>query len=103
MVSGAGTIGAPVVVTPYLSISSLIGSLLAGLGSLALGQQYALFFPTRIFAILWMVGWLAAGFVITSLARLVAVRKANTILAKEIGPAEAETKTLEPETETPEP
>ncbi len=82
MLSGAGTIGAPVVVTPYISLSALLGSVLAGLGTLVLGQQYAIFFPTRSFSLLWMLGWLAAGFAVPSLARLISVRQANAILAK---------------------
>lgn len=83
MVCGAGGIGAPVVVlTPYFSISSMAASVLAGLGTLILGQQYGLFFPTIVFALVWMAGWLAAGVIITLLSRLVAVRKANAILAQ---------------------
>lgn len=103
MVSGAGTIGAPaVVVTPYLSIVSLAGSILAGLGTLVLGQQYALFFPTSTLSLLWIVGWIAAGIMITSLARLVAVRKANSILAKETVAETPDAGTAEPENESTE-
>ena len=85
MVVGAGALGAPAVVIrwrPYISVISTIGSLLAGLGTLVLAQQYAVFFPTLIITIIWLVVWLALGIVLPSLARLIAVRKANAILAK---------------------
>lgn len=85
MLVGAGTLGAPVVVIrwrPCISVISTIGSLLAGLGTLVLSQQYALFFPTRIITIIWLMVWLVIGIAIPSLARLIAIRKANAILAQ---------------------
>lgn len=81
MVVGAGAPGAPVAMIrwrPYFSGVSIIGSLLAGLGTLVLGQQYAMFFPTRMFTIVWLIVWLLLGIAIPSLGRLIAVKKANT-------------------------
>lgn len=84
MVVGAGAPGAPAAMIrwrPYFSGVSIIGSLLAGLGTLVLGQQYALFFPTRMFTIIWLIVWLLMGIAIPSLGRLIAVKKANRIRA----------------------
>ena len=85
MVSGAGGAGAPAIMLrwhSYVSFGSMAGSLLAGLGTLVLGQQFAVFFPTLTFSIFWLVGWLMLGIAIPSLAYLGAVRKANAILAE---------------------
>ncbi|RJQ42539.1 MAG: hypothetical protein C4534_10005 [Gaiellales bacterium] len=83
MLAGAGGVGGPAVMLrwrPYLSVISLTGSLLAGLGTLVLAQQFALFFPTITLLVVWLLGWLAVGVVIPSLAHLSSVRKANDIL-----------------------
>lgn len=83
MLTGAGApAGAPALVRwkPRISIGSLIGALLAGLGTLVLCQQFALFFPTIAVLILWLAGWLLIGVAVPSLARLYSVHKANDIL-----------------------
>lgn len=70
MVSGAGAPGAGAVRSrPRLSVSALFWSLLAGLGTLVLCQQYAVFYPTTILATLWLLAWvLIGGVLIPSLA-----------------------------------
>lgn len=83
MVSGAGGPGvaAPALRwRPYLSVSSVVSSLLAGLGTLVLMQQFAVFFPTVTISVLWLAGWLVLGIGIPSLGRIVSVRQANAIL-----------------------
>lgn len=104
MLVGAGAPGAPAVVIrwrPYFSVISIVGSLLAGLGTLVLAQQYALLFPTLMLTIIWLVVWLALGIALPSLARVVAIRKANAIIARRAADQPAEQESVPAETEPP--
>jgi hypothetical protein len=94
MVSGVGAPGAPAGVIrwrPYLSLGSIGGSLMAGIGTLILGQQFAVFFPTLTLSIFWLVGWLVIGIAVPSLAHRAGVHKANAMLAQGAAPAWAPT------------
>jgi len=62
MVSGAGVPGAGAVrARSRWSVAAMLWSLLAGLGSLVLFQQYAILYPTTILAGVWLLCWLVIG------------------------------------------
>ncbi len=95
MVSGAGTPGAgvfrPIRFRPYLSISSSISSLLFGLGTIVLAQQFAVLYPTLVIVIAWLAICVAlGGALLPSLIRLSGVRAVNARLGQvaATGPAQ---------------
>ena len=68
---------------PRISVLGLISGGLTGLGTLVLAQQYALVFPTRTTAIVWLaLGVVLGGIVIPSLLRFVAIGRINRHFAK---------------------
>lgn len=87
MIVGAGGVGAPLTVIrwrPFVSLAALGFSLLTGLGTLVLAQQYALVYPSLAVTIIWLVVALALGVALPSLGRLMGVRKANAIVAERL-------------------
>ena len=87
MVSGAGAPGAstyrPMRSGPYLSVSGSIWSLLFGLGTLVLAQQFAVVYPTLVIAIVWLVVCvLLGGLLLPSLIRRSAVGSVNAELGQ---------------------
>lgn len=85
MLVGAGGVGAPVPIvrwSPFISVAAVVFSLLGGLGSLVLAQQFAVVYPSLAVTISWFVAWLAVGVIVPSLTRLIGVRKANRMVAE---------------------
>ena len=87
LVSGAGAPGAstfrPARSGPYFSVGGSISSLLFGLGTLVLAQQFAVVYPTLVIAIVWLVVCvLLGGLVLPSLIKRSAVRSFNAGLGQ---------------------
>jgi len=102
MVSGAGAPGAstyrPMRSGPYLSISGSIWSLLFGLGTLVLAQQFAVVYPTLVIAIVWLVVCvLLGGLGLPSLIKRSAAGSVNA----ELGPVAAAGQASAPTAWTP--
>lgn len=86
MVSGAGVPGAaavpPIRSRPYVSVWGSIWSVLFGLGTIVLAQQFAVLYPTLVLTIVWIVVCvLLGGLLAPSLVALSTVRSANARLA----------------------
>jgi hypothetical protein len=86
MVSGAGVPGAaavpPIRFRPYVSVWGSVSSVVFGLGSIVLAQQFAVLYPTLLLTISWLVVCvLFGGLLVPSLIALSAVRSVNARLA----------------------
>jgi len=67
---------------PRFSFVGIVGGFLSGVGGLVLLQQYAVLFPTRTVAIVFVAGGVILGITLPSLLRVRAVRKTNRRLAR---------------------
>ncbi|HLX31415.1 MAG TPA: hypothetical protein VKR79_01475 [Gaiellaceae bacterium] len=63
--------------TPRISVVGVIGGLLTGLGAGTLLQEYAIVYPSRTWALIYILGGIAFGLAVPSLARVRAVRRWN--------------------------
>jgi hypothetical protein len=104
MVSGAGAAGAPGAAQRkkpglLISVTGLIGAVLAGLGTLVLAQQYGVLYPTATVAIVWLVAWVVVDIIWTTMARRSGVRKAYAMIEAE----EARLGAAAPQAEPPAP